>query len=152
MAAVKDNRKKVKGIGKRKDEVFKGWLPLRGPVKVRVIAKNGKAEKGAAGDHGQKEKEVVTRHTRGVRSSIGGADGRGEIKPEGAGSGKGGALKELGRGRTKGEAGRPGHGWSGIGAAKEKNPGKGAGGFAAKKGLVKAGHYLRVRYRIRFRP
>ena len=152
MAAVKDNRKKVKGVGKGKQEIVNRGLPLGIPGIKRIIARGGEAEKGAPGDHGQKEKEVVTRHTRGVRSSIGGAVGRGEIKPEGAGSGKGGALKELGRGRTKGEAGRPGHGWSGIGAAKEKNPGKGAGGFAAKKGLVKAGHYLRVRYRIRFRP
>ena len=145
MAAVKDNRKKVKGIGKRKDEVFKGWLPLRGPVKVSVITQNGKAEKGTPGDHRQKEKEVVTSHTRGVRSSKSGAAGRGEFKPKGTGGGKSGALKKLGSGRTKRKGGRPGHGRRGIGAAKEKNPGKGSGGFAAKKGLVETGHYFRVR-------
>ena len=93
----------------------------------------------------QKEKEVVTRHARGVCSGISGAAGRGEFKPKGTGGGKSGALKKLGSGRPKRKGGRPGHGWSGIGAAKEKNPGKGSGGFAAKKGLVKTGHYFRVR-------
>lgn len=118
---------------------------MRGPVKVSVITKNGKAEKGAAGDHRQKEKEVVTRHARGVRSGISGAAGRGEFKPKGTGGGKSGALKKLGSGRTKRKGGRPGNGGGGVGAAKEKNPGKGSGGFAAKKGLVETGHYFRVR-------
>ena len=145
MSAVQDDREKVEGIGEGKKEVVNRGLPLRIPGIKRIVARGGETEKGAPGDHRQKEKEVVARHARGVCAGVSGARSGGELKPSGASGRKSGTLKALQRGGAERKRGRPGNRGRGFGPAKEKHPGQGAGGVGAEKRLVEACHYLRVR-------
>ena len=145
MTAVKDNREKVKGVGKGKEKIVNRGLPLGIPGVKRIIARSSEAEKGAPGDHRQKEKIVVARHAGRVRGGVSGARSGGELKPRGACGGESGTLKALQRGGAERKRGRPGNGGRGFGAAKEKHPGQRAGGVGAKKRLVEACHHLRVR-------
>lgn len=145
MSAVQDDGEKVKGVGKGKEEIVNRGLPLGIPGVKRIVARGGETEKGAPGDHRQKEKKVVARHARGVCAGVSGARSGGELKPGSACGRESGTLKSLQRGGAEGKRRRPGNGGRGFGPAKEKNPGKGSGGFAAKKGLVETGHYFRVR-------
>lgn len=130
MTAVQDDGEKVKGVGKGKEEIVNRGLPLGIPGVKRIVARGGESEKGAPGDHRQKEKKVVARHARGVCAGVSGARSGGEVKPGGACGRESGTLKSLQRGGVEGSAGALAT--EGVGSVRRKKSTRARGPVASE--------------------